>query len=332
MMASAGTAMTHLETSMRRTKALPEYSNVRFVDAVALNAYLQQRELHVLDSSGPSSGSFSGASVLYHSWKPGFLEVSEAAAKALSELRLRAPDTALSPEAAALRATLDDLGWNDDGDVDLGMLVERTKHEFVALQNPVELERFLERVKALRPRVVVEIGTAAGGMLYCLAQLAHPEASIVSIDFPDGPYGGGQLDIETQVYRSFGGPQQQMAFIRDRSFHVSSMRDLSAILGDRPIDLLFIDGDHSYGAVLSDFEMYGRMVGKGGLTAFHDIILEPDGWGRGADAGVAWRAIRDRYRSEEIFDPNGITTPPSQRPETYDEMSRIAWGIGLVHH
>ena len=37
------------------------------------------------------------------------------------------------------------------------------------------------------------------------------------------------------------------------------------------LDFLFIDGDHSYEGVRSDFEMYAPLVRSGGLIAFHDI-------------------------------------------------------------
>jgi len=39
------------------------------------------------------------------------------------------------------------------------------------------------------------------------------------------------------------------------------------------IDLLFIDGDHQYASVLTDWLLYSPLVKKGGLIAFHDIGL-----------------------------------------------------------
>jgi cephalosporin hydroxylase len=36
------------------------------------------------------------------------------------------------------------------------------------------------------------------------------------------------------------------------------------------IDFLFIDGDHSYQAVLSDWLLYFPLVKQGGIVAFHD--------------------------------------------------------------
>ena len=36
------------------------------------------------------------------------------------------------------------------------------------------------------------------------------------------------------------------------------------------IDILFIDGDHSYSGVLNDFMLYERLVRKGGYIVFDD--------------------------------------------------------------
>ena len=45
---------------------------------------------------------------------------------------------------------------------------------------------------------------------------------------------------------------------------------------NKPICLLFIDGDHSYEGVKKDFEMWSPFVVKGGLIAFHDVAVWKD--------------------------------------------------------
>jgi predicted O-methyltransferase YrrM len=44
---------------------------------------------------------------------------------------------------------------------------------------------------------------------------------------------------------------------------------------DKPLDYLFIDGDHTYDGVKQDFEMYSPMVRPGGIIVFHDIVEHP---------------------------------------------------------
>lgn len=46
-----------------------------------------------------------------------------------------------------------------------------------------------------------------------------------------------------------------------------------------PFDALFIDANHSYEYVKADHENYSPMVGKGGIVAFHDALLEGDRYG-----------------------------------------------------
>ncbi len=47
------------------------------------------------------------------------------------------------------------------------------------------------------------------------------------------------------------------------------MREL---LGPRPIELLFIDGDHTLEGVRRDLELYAPLLADDGLVAFHDIV------------------------------------------------------------
>ena len=50
---------------------------------------------------------------------------------------------------------------------------------------------------------------------------------------------------------------------------------VKGILNGKELDFLFIDGDHTYEGVRKDFEMYGKLVVKGGVIAFHDIVPGP---------------------------------------------------------
>jgi len=42
------------------------------------------------------------------------------------------------------------------------------------------------------------------------------------------------------------------------------------------IDMLFIDGNHSYDSVTDDYDNYEPLVRKGGMVAFHDVCLFDD--------------------------------------------------------
>jgi predicted O-methyltransferase YrrM len=55
------------------------------------------------------------------------------------------------------------------------------------------------------------------------------------------------------------------------SHDADTLARLRVALGARPVDLLFIDGDHTLDGVRHDYEWYAPLVAPGGHVAFHDI-------------------------------------------------------------
>ena len=47
---------------------------------------------------------------------------------------------------------------------------------------------------------------------------------------------------------------------------------------DRPIDFLFIDGDHSHQGVRADTEVAFKLASKGGVIAWHDCYPGAPAW------------------------------------------------------
>ena len=71
------------------------------------------------------------------------------------------------------------------------------------------------------------------------------------------------------------------------------------ILGDREVDFVFIDGDHTYEGVKQDFEMYSPLVKDGGIVAFHDIVAHPVE--TGCEVNRLWDEIKEsKYEYTEI--------------------------------
>jgi predicted O-methyltransferase YrrM len=177
----------------------------------------------------------------------------------------------------------------------------RRAREFAALQKPLELSPLLRLVEELRPRTVLEIGTQAGGTLYCWCKLADPSAHIVSIDLPGGDFGGGYTrEREEEMRLHFPQNGQRLDLIQADSHSPQTLTDLRSRV-DGSLDFLFIDGDHTYEGVKQDFEMYQPLVRSGGLIAFHDICEHRKQVG--CDVDVYWREIRERYRHEEFIAP-----------------------------
>lgn len=321
----------------------PYWGHLRLVEAAALREYLENTDLWlrmgnlefarlILESDGQARSrsdknsrfKFEEPYVLYHSWRSGRVPLTRP--QAAMARRLLAGEAPRRP-GPLQRASLSDLiapSWCEPESVSIDELVERTNDSFTAIQNTEELRVFLRLVQAMRPRVVVEIGTARGGMFYALCQVADPAALLVSIDLPGGRNCGGQTEVERNVFRTFAGAGQRVAFIPENSQFYTTREKLRDVLDGERIDLLFIDGDHSYGGVRSDFEMYGDLVSPTGIIAFHDICMVPQNWGPGGEVGLFWREIKRRHRTREIIDRGGVVTRKKKPSE------RHAWGIGVV--
>ena len=166
------------------------------------------------------------------------------------------------------------------------------------LQLPSELHRFAKIVAALRPEKVMEIGTFQGGNLCVLCRLSSPTADIISVDLPGGKFGGGYSAMRSLLYRSFRKPFQAMHLIRGDSHSDEVLTRVKSIT--QSLDILFIDGDHTYEGVKCDFFAYSPLVRAGGVVAFHDIVEHP----KDSDCEVSrfWNEIKEQYRHEEIIE------------------------------
>jgi predicted O-methyltransferase YrrM len=69
--------------------------------------------------------------------------------------------------------------------------------------------------------------------------------------------------------------ERRLAPYRDKiSLHYEDSATFSTTIEDDSLDFVFIDGDHSYEAVLRDCRLYWPKVKNGGLFAGHDINLQ----------------------------------------------------------
>jgi predicted O-methyltransferase YrrM len=173
-----------------------------------------------------------------------------------------------------------------------------------------EIRGLLEQLQREPPRRILEIGTCDGGSLFLFAQVAAPDAHLISVDLPDGGFGGGYPRWKTPLYRRFARPGQRLDLLRADSHDPATADQVSELLGGEPLDFLFIDGDHSYEGVRQDFESYSRLVRKGGLIGLHDISASPDGGPmidtdgsllEGGDVPRYWASISQRYPSSEFI-------------------------------
>lgn len=134
-----------------------------------------------------------------------------------------------------------------------------------------ELESLLEILGNLELSTVLEIGTDSGGTFFVWACAARDDALLVSIDRAWGGFGGVYRRCRRKLFPSFAVDRQEIELIYGDSHDPATLDRARSVLRDRPVDFLFLDGDHSYAGVKSDWEMYRPLVRPGGLVAVHDI-------------------------------------------------------------
>lgn len=171
-----------------------------------------------------------------------------------------------------------------------------------AVQKVSELEWLLDKAATIKPKVIVEVGSARGGTFWAFSMLCDPNGLMVSIDIPEG----SPLDVRDgkDVYggrnrermREFVGPEQRCVLIDGNSQTQETFDKLVDTLGVTPIDFLFIDADHRYEGVKRDYELYSPLVRKGGMIAFHDMIPQND-----TRSGVhrLWQELKETQTTDE---------------------------------
>lgn len=108
-----------------------------------------------------------------------------------------------------------------------------------------DMEYLYPEVAKIKKGVYVEIGTYDGRSLWTAEQAAGPDVKLYGVDIRPAPK------------------------IKGTEFILGDSVDV-AEKWDQPIDVLFIDGDHSYEGCKRDIDAWYPHMKKNGVMLFHD--------------------------------------------------------------
>jgi cephalosporin hydroxylase len=199
---------------------------------------------------------------------------------------------------------------------DPSLLIETLwrSHFFRPLQKKSEILRLVEIVNSLRPQTICEIGAAGGGTTFLLAQAAASNATVITVDTAFTP-------SRRDAISRFALEGQKIICLQNDSHDAETVRLVRDCLPDQRLDMLYLDGDHSYEGILADFQLYSPLVRAGGIIVFHDIV--PDfktryGIGTSSDVGGVpqfWEELKASHGEVE---------------EIVEDTEQDGFGIGIL--
>jgi predicted O-methyltransferase YrrM len=164
------------------------------------------------------------------------------------------------------------------------------------LQVRKEILGLAEKVAALQPKRILEIGTARGGTLLIWSAMAAER--VVSCDLRDMSLQQGLLEALPP-----SGSKCRVTLLSGDSHTKAFRQRVGETLNGELVDFLFIDGDHTAQGVTQDYQDYKDLVRPGGLIAFHDIVEKQSLTTN--QVYSLWKTVRNLPGAEEIVaDPN----------------------------
>jgi cephalosporin hydroxylase len=181
--------------------------------------------------------------------------------------------------------------------------IAQKKHEMLMVQELLKNEK-IERV--------LEIGTWTGGTALLWAHMVskHENGIVFCCDlsFDYGHFRG--YEPGTNILREYGQQVYKDSPLRnyiveikgdthDPEFIAKVFQNIA-----RPVDFMFIDGDHTYEGVKADFQNFSSFVKPGGYIAFHDIQDTEIHRGNGCFVAQFWNEVKNNYEHWEFIDAN----------------------------
>ena len=159
-------------------------------------------------------------------------------------------------------------------------------------------------IRNLKPKKVLCIGSGYG-FIPAICALACRDNQFGQIDFVDAGYD----EEHPQSWSGVGfwrksNPQRHFSLLGLGDWvntYIMTSEEFSQKFPKNKYGYIHIDGDHSYKGVKKDFELFWPRLEKGGLMAFHDVVVK--NWGKLKNFGV-WQLWRELKLDSKIIFPN----------------------------
>jgi hypothetical protein len=124
-------------------------------------------------------------------------------------------------------------------------------------------------VSYLKPEVIVDLGVDWGFSTFAfgMPRIGH----VYGVDTFEGDQFTGKTGGHNYEYVI---SKREKLFMEDNVTFIKGLFDDVAKTWNKKIDILHIDGDHSYEAVKNDFETWSQFVSEDGVILLHDTCVE----------------------------------------------------------
>ena len=158
-------------------------------------------------------------------------------------------------------------------------------------------------IRNLKPHTIVELGTHKGTSFFSMCQAVKDgklNTKLYAVDTWKGDeqagFYGESIFAEVNTIKNKYYSKQNIFLLR------SLFDDAVTQFKNNSIDILHIDGLHTYEAVRHDFDNWFNKVRKNGIIIFHDTNEKQD------DFGVykLWEKLKKEYKTLEFFHSHGL--------------------------
>jgi predicted nucleic acid-binding Zn-ribbon protein len=177
-------------------------------------------------------------------------------------------------------------------------------------------------MKEVSPKIFVELGTHSGNsyFAFCQSVLEHSlTAKCFAVDTWQGDEHAGHYNED--VFNKVNAHNQER-YVEFSQLLRMTFDDATGYFADQSIELLHIDGLHTYEAIAHDFETWLPKLAPDAVVMFHDTNVREGGFG----VWKFWEELQDRYPNNlEFVQSHGLGVLQINAPSSRKKSKNLNW-------